>query len=310
LKILVTGGAGYIGSVATNELLKLGAEVVVVDDFRYETSSLNHLMHLRNLKIVKADVRDFDNYKSEFLTSDIVIPLAALVGAPLVGLKPFESTSVNVDAVKTLINNASPNQFIIMPTTNSAYGKGDASGYCDEKSELRPISKYAVDKVELEKMLMDKGNSVSLRLATVFGSSPRMRTDLLVNDFVLRAHRDGVITLFEAHFRRNYIHIQDVASALKFCVENPDETKNETFNVGLSEANKSKMELCLDIKKHFPNLQIQEVPFAKDPDQRDYLVSNAKIEALGFTTKYSLDQGIQELAKLYSALPKYHLGNL
>ncbi len=310
MKILITGGAGYIGSVATREILDLGAEVVVVDDFRYESGSLNHLMHFKNLKIVKADVRDFEIYKREFLSSDIVIPLAALVGAPLVGLKPFESTTVNVDAVKTLINHANSKQYIIMPTTNSAYGRGDASGYCDEKSDLRPISKYAVDKVELEKALMDRGNSVSLRLATVFGSSPRMRTDLLVNDFVFRAHRDGVITLFEAHFRRNYIHIQDVAAALKFCIENPNKTRNEVFNVGLSEANKSKMELCLEIKKHFPNLQIQEVPFAKDPDQRDYLVSNAKIEGIGFQTKYSLDEGIQELAKLYTALPKYQLGNL
>jgi len=310
MKILMTGGAGYIGSVASELILATGVDLTVVDDFRYQTNSLNHLTHYKKLTIINADVRDFGKYEKSFEEADVIIPLAALVGAPLVSIKPFESTTVNVDAVNLLILRAKKNQFIIMPTTNSAYGKGDAQGFCDENSELRPISKYAIDKVELEKELMERGNSVSLRLATVFGASPRMRTDLLVNDFVLRAHRDGVISLFEAHFRRNYIHIRDVAAALLFCISNQDLTKNEIFNVGLSEANKTKLELCLEIKKYFPKLEIHEVPFAKDPDQRDYVVSNAKIENLGFKPKVSLDDGIVELSKLYLALPKYQYGNI
>lgn len=308
--ILVTGGAGYIGSILTENLLNQGHKVTVVDDFRYNETSLNHLVKYRNLHIINSDVRDFENYSKDFYNSEIIIPLAALVGAPIVKFREFDAHTINVTSSEKLFSAASKDQFFIMPTTNSAYGKGDINGQCNEESSLLPISKYAKDKVALEKQLFAQTNAVSLRLATVFGASPRMRTDLLVNDFVLRAVRDSVICLFESNFRRNYIHVQDVARAIIHMIENQEKAAGQIYNVGLTEANMTKMQLCLRIKQHVPNLEIAEIPFAKDPDQRDYEVSNEKIEKFGFKTRVSLNEGIIELIKLYSTQRKFHYGNV
>lgn len=309
-QILVTGGAGYIGSVLVENLLSLGHSVKVVDDFRYTENSLNHLFHYKNLSVIKSDVCDFENYKADFKDSDVIIPLAALVGAPIVSKNSEAAKAINVNAVKRLFSESSSDQFFIMPTTNSAYGKGNENGYCDETTVLNPISQYAIDKVQIEKSLLQETNGVSLRLATVFGVSPRMRTDLLVNDFVLRASRDGVITLFEPEFRRNYVHVRDVSNAIVFMLENRETVAREIFNVGLTSANMSKRQLCNEIKKFIPSLQVVEVPLAKDPDQRDYLVSNSKIEKIGFSCLHSLGAGIEELIKFYSVTKKNIYGNI
>jgi len=309
-KILITGGAGYIGSVLVEELLKVGHDLCVVDDFRYSENSLNHLLHNSRLRIIKSDVREIELYRSELDKADVVIPLAAIVGAPAVKSQPENSREINVRAVKKLFELSREDQFFIMPTTNSAYGKGNEFGYCDENSPLNPISQYALDKVDIEKELLNQTMGVSLRLATVFGVSTRMRTDLLVNDFVYRAYKDGVIALFEAQFRRNYIHVRDVARAMILMLENQAKAAGQVFNVGLSEANMTKGELCLAIKEHIPKLEIVEIPYAKDPDQRDYVVSNLKIEKLGFECKYSINDGISELLKFYSIIKKFSYGNV
>lgn len=309
-RVLVTGGAGYIGSILTENLLNKGYQVSVVDDFRYNETSLNHLVKFKNLTVINSDVRDFDNYSKAFSSAEIIIPLAALVGAPVVKKRDFDSHTINVNSCQELFSNSTKDQFFIMPTTNSAYGKGDSNGQCTEESALLPISQYAIDKVELEKQLFNETSAVSLRLATVFGASPRMRTDLLVNDFVLRAVRDSVICLFESNFRRNYVHVQDVSAAIIHMIENEKNAIGNIFNVGLTEANMTKLQLCERIKEHVPNLEIVEVPFAKDPDQRDYEVSNEKIEKFGFKTSVSLDDGIAELIKLYSTQRKFHYGNV
>lgn len=309
-RVLVTGGAGYIGSILTENLLNKGYQVSVVDDFRYNETSLNHLVKFKNLTVINSDVRDFDNYSKAFSSAEIIIPLAALVGAPIVKKRDFDSHTINVNSCQELFSNSTKDQFFIMPTTNSAYGKGDTNGQCTEESALLPISQYAIDKVELEKQLFNETSAVSLRLATVFGASPRMRTDLLVNDFVLRAVRDSVICLFESNFRRNYVHVQDVSAAIIHMIENEKNAIGNIFNVGLTEANMTKLQLCERIKEHVPNLEIVEVPFAKDPDQRDYEVSNEKIEKFGFKTSVSLDEGIAELIKLYSTQRKFHYGNV
>ena len=208
-----------------------------------------------------------------------------------------------------MITEVSKDQMIIMPTTNSAYGTGDKNNFCDEKSPLNPISKYAVDKVEIEKLLMERENSISYRLATVFGMSPRMRIDLLVNDFTYRAYHDSALVIFEGHFKRNYIHVRDVVNAFKHALNNMQSMKSEIFNVGLSDANLSKIELCQEIKKHLPNFTFVEEKIKKDPDQRNYIVSNDKIEKTGFIPKYSLSDGIKELIKGYAMLKNQSFGN-
>ena len=309
-RVLVTGGAGYIGAILTENLLNKGYQVTVVDDFRYNETSLNHLVKFKNLTVINSDVRDFDNYSKAFSSAEIIIPLAALVGAPIVKKREYDSHSINVTSCQELFANATKDQFFIMPTTNSAYGKGDINGQCTEESALLPISQYAVDKVELEKQLFNKTSAVSLRLATVFGASPRMRTDLLVNDFVLRAVRDSVICLFESNFRRNYVHVQDVSAAIIHMIDNEKNAIGNIFNVGLTEANMTKLQLCERIKEHVPNLEIVEVPFAKDPDQRDYEVSNEKIEKTGFVCDFDLDRVIAELVKGLPNLRNQRFGNV
>jgi nucleoside-diphosphate-sugar epimerase len=296
-KVLVTGGAGYIGSVLVPDLLNRGYEVTVVDNFMYKQTSLTTSIRKSNFKLVFGDVRNEALMKEEISKADILIPLAAIVGAPACDKDPMAAKSINRDSILWLIKQLSKDQRIIMPTTNSAYGSGEKDNFCDENSPLKPLSLYAKDKVIVEEALMEFSNSTSFRLATVFGISPRMRLDLLVNNFVYRAISDGFIIIFEGHFRRNYIHVLDVVQAFNLALENHLKFRGEIFNVGLSEANISKLKLCELIKEIFPSFTFMEAPLGKDPDQRNYVVSNAKIENSGFQPRVSLKNGLEELAK-------------
>jgi len=308
--ILVTGGAGYIGSVLVPKLLETGFAVTVIDNFLYRQPSLASVVNHKNLKIVYGDIRDQSLMLKLLSKSDVVIPLAAIVGAPACIKDPVTASSINKSAILWLIENLSNDQQIIMPTTNSAYGSGDRENFCDENSKLNPLSLYAQDKVYVEQRLMEKDKATSFRLATVFGISPRMRLDLLVNNFVYRALTDKFVILFEGHFKRNYVHVSDVAELLIFSINNPEAVKNQIFNFGLSEANISKHELCKVIKNHLPEFEFQEVPFAKDPDQRNYIVSNKKIEAIGVKARVTLNEGISELIKGLGMFISYPYTNL
>ena len=296
-KVLVTGGAGYIGSVLVPDLLNRGYEVTVVDNFKYRQTSLTTSIRNSNFKLVFGDVRNEALMKEEVSKADVLIPLAAIVGAPACDKDPMLAKSINRDSILWLIKQLSKDQRVIMPTTNSAYGVGEKGNFCDESSPLNPLSLYAKDKVIVEQALMELPNATSFRLATVFGLSPRMRLDLLVNNFVYRAISDGFVVIFEGHFKRNYIHVLDVVQAFNLALENELDFRGEIFNVGLSEANISKLELCEMIKKIVRNFTFIEAPFGKDPDQRNYIVSNAKIENLGFKPTIPLNSGLEELAK-------------
>jgi nucleoside-diphosphate-sugar epimerase len=305
--ILVTGGAGYIGSTLVPKLLNEGHNVTVLDNFMYGQTSLNQLCANKKFNVYNGDVRLKQDVFPLLKQADVIIPLAAYVGAPLCNKDPIGATSTNKDAIFMMIDNLSKEQIVIMPTTNSAYGTGT---YCTEESALNPISRYAIDKVEVEKRLLDHPNTISYRLATVFGMSPRMRIDLLVNDFVHRAVKDGFTILFEGHFKRNYVHVADVSNAFIHGLNNYDNMKNEIYNVGLSEANISKKELCEAIQKYIPTFTFMEAEVGKDPDQRNYIVSNDKIESTGFKTQVSLDAGIQELIKGYRMIRNTVYGNI
>ena len=308
--ILVTGGAGYLGSTMVPDLLNAGHKVTVLDNFMFQQASLNHVCSNPNFSIVKGDIRIESVMAPLLKKADIVIPLAALVGAPLCNLDPVGATTINHDAITLMIKLLSKQQFVLMPTTNSAYGTGDENNFCTDESPLRPISQYAIEKVGIEKELMQRENAISFRLATVFGMSPRMRIDLLVNDFTYRAVTDRFVVLFESYFKRNYIHVRDVSRAFQHAIDNFDKMKGQIYNVGLSEANVSKKELCQVIQRQVPDFKFIDAPIGKDPDQRNYVVSNAKIEATGFQTSVSLDLGIAELIKGYSMLKNSRYGNV
>jgi nucleoside-diphosphate-sugar epimerase len=282
----------------------------VVDNFMFGQSSLNQVCNNSNFSVVKGDIRLEDVMKPLIKSADIVIPLAALVGAPLCNLDPIGASTINHDAIKMMIRMLSKEQRILMPTTNSAYGSGDKDNFCTEESELKPISRYAIDKVEIEKVLMTRENSISFRLATVFGMSPRMRMDLLVNDFTYRAFNDRFIVLFESNFKRNYVHVRDISRVFQHGIDKFDAMKGEIYNVGLSEANVSKKELCSAIQKHLPEFTVIEAQIGKDPDQRNYIVSNEKIEKTGYKATTSLDAGIVELIKGYRMLKNSKYGNV
>lgn len=310
MKILLLGGAGYIGSVLAEEFLKSGYGVHVVDNFHYRQHSLGHLASNKSLDVTVGDVREVDQLKTWLRDADIVVPLAAIVGAPACAANPIDAESINVSFPLELFRQVSDSQWIIMPTTNSAYGKGEAGGFCDENSPLQPLSQYAREKVLVEQKLVELPNFTSFRLATVFGMSPRMRLDLLVNDFVNRALRDRVLVLFESSFRRNFIHVRDVAQCFLLAVQNHSKFAGEIFNVGLSEANLTKRQLADVIRGYVPSLEIVESDFGIDPDQRDYVVSNEKIEKLGFSPKYSLQEGVEELIKGIRPLAQLNFANV
>ena len=303
MKILITGGAGYIGSTLCEYLLNSGHEVTVLDTFIFSNDSLNSYMSNKKFSVYQEDVRDIDAIKKYLVKSDVIIPLACLVGAPLCNLKKEEAEQVNFDSIKLMIDALSKNQYVIYPTTNSGYGVGQKDKFCTEETSLNPISIYGKTKVKSEEYIVKNfSNSTRLRLATVFGCSPRMRLDLLVNDFVYRATKDRFIVLFESHFKRNYIHIRDVCRAILMSIEDQNNFSGETFNLGLSDANLSKMELCQKIKKYLPKFEILESDIGEDVDKRDYIVSNEKIESRGFKPIHTIDDGINELIKLFRYL--------
>ena len=309
-RILITGGAGYIGCVLTPTLLEAGYEVTLLDRFPDGDGVLAGCCRFDGFTPVKGDVRNEDLLRRLLAKADIVIPLAALVGAPLCAQDPLGAVSVNRDAVRKLVDLVGRDQRLVFATTNSGYGVGEQGQYCTEDSPLRPVSIYGTTKVEAERAILDSGNGVTLRLATVFGMSPRMRLDLLVNDFTWRAVNDRAVTIFEGHFKRNYIHIRDIARAFIHAIENYAAMNNQPYNVGLSDANLSKLELCAKIKQHVPQFVYLQAPVGEDPDKRDYIVSNSKIEATGWEPEWSLDRGIKELIKGYTMLRNSRFSNV
>jgi len=310
IKILVTGSAGYIGSVLVPMLVERDYKVTVIDNFMYKQTSLLEICHKKNFTVINGDARDKKLISKHMKGADYIIPLACMVGAPACDRNPVAAKTINYDAIKMILELRNKNQRIIFPTTNSGYGIGQKGIYCTEKTPLKPISLYGRLKVDIEKEILKAKNSITLRLATVFGTSPRMRLDLMVNDFVYRAVNDRFVILFESHFKRNYIHIRDVVKAFIHCMDNFEKMKNEPYNVGLSGANLSKWELCEEIKKHVKDFYFIEAKVGKDPDKRDYIVSNEKIESTGFKPDYSLDQGIEELIKGYQIINKNYYCNI
>jgi nucleoside-diphosphate-sugar epimerase len=301
-KILVTGGAGYLGTTLVPHLLAAGHAVTVVDNFMFRQSTLTECCHLDRFEVVRGDCRDERLMKGLVAAHDIMIPLAALVGAPLCDRDHLGAVSINRDAVRLLCRLASKQQKILMPVTNSGYGIGQPGIPCTEDSPLKPLSLYGTTKVEAEASVLERENSISFRLATVFGMSPRMRIDLLVNDFVHRAINDRAVVIFEGHFKRNFIHVRDVAQVFLHGIENFDTMRGRCYNVGLEDANLTKLELCAVIQKHLPNFVYVEAPIGEDPDKRDYIVSNQRILSTGWKPQWDLDRGIRELIKGYRIL--------
>ncbi|MDX2187704.1 MAG: NAD(P)-dependent oxidoreductase [Opitutaceae bacterium] len=310
MKILITGGAGYIGSVLTPHLLGLGHEVTVLDNFLFQQATLTECCKFDTFSVVRGDCRDEATVKPLVAKADVIIPLAAIVGAPMCKIDTLAAKTINQDAVELLCRLASPQQRILMPVTNSGYGIGEKGKFCTEDTPLRPISLYGTTKVAAEQAVLGRENSLTFRLATVFGMSPRMRVDLLVNDFVHRAIMDRAVLIFEGHFKRNYIHIQDVARVFAFALDNFEKMKGKPYNVGLEEANLSKLELCAVIKKQLPQFVYVEAPIGEDPDKRDYIVSNQRLLATGFQTEWGLDRGIRELIKGYTILRNSKYSNV
>lgn len=310
MNVFVTGAAGYIGSVLVPALLERGYHVTALDNFMFNQNSLLDCCHYKNFTIIKGDARDKELVNRCLKNADVIIPLACLTGAPLCSKDPFAARTVNYDAIKMLLELRNRDQRILFPTTNSGYGVGQEGICCTEETPLRPISIYGKYKVEIENDLLDSGNVITFRLATVFGVSPRMRLDLLVNDFTYRAVFDRFIVLFESHFKRNYIHIRDVVNAFLHGMDNFDTMKDQPYNVGLSDANLSKWELCEEIKKQLPSFYFVEAQVGKDPDQRNYIVSNEKIEATGWKPGYSIQDGITELIKCYQIIKRNQFANV
>jgi nucleoside-diphosphate-sugar epimerase len=302
MKILITGGAGYLGSVLTPTLLAQDHEVTVLDNFYFNQNPLLDCCQFEKFQVVRGDCREESVVKPLVARADLIIPLAALVGVPLCNTDSIATKTTNQEAVEMICRLAGKQQWVIMPVTNSGYGVGEKGKFCTEDTPLRPISSYGVTKVKAEESVLARDNSISFRLATVFGCAPRMRMDLLVNDFVYRAVHDRAVLIFEGHFKRNYIHIRDVARAFLHGIANFDKMKGKPYNVGLDDANLSKLELCAVIQKHLPKFVFVEAPIGEDPDKRDYIVSNARIAAAGFKPEWSLDRGITELIKGFTIL--------
>ncbi|MEO6053753.1 MAG: NAD-dependent epimerase/dehydratase [Chthoniobacterales bacterium] len=310
MHILITGGAGYIGSVLTPMLLEQGFQVTVLDNLMFRQFTLANCCYYEGFRFVLGDVRNRKTVEDLLRQADCIIPLAALVGAPLCDRDPDSAVAINQDAISMLCRLASPDQRILVPITNSGYGVGEEGNHCTEESPLRPVSLYGRTKMAAESEVLARGNSISFRFATIFGMSSRMRLDLLVNDFVYRAYRDRAVVVFEGHFKRNYLHIRDACRAFLHGIANFEAMKGRAYNAGLEDANLSKLELCARIKVYFPEFTCLEAPIGKDPDQRNYIVSNARILATGFQPEWGLDRGILELKKGYSLLPASAFSNI
>ena len=299
-KILITGGAGYIGSKLVTKLLDMNFKVTVIDVLKFSSKSLNHLFNNKNFELINADVRNKKIMRNLIKKNEFIIPLAALVGAPLCEKNKKEAISVNLDSIKVLMKNVTRKNKIIYLTTNSGYGVGEKNKYCDENSPLNPISLYGRTKVEAEKIVLRSKNSIGFRLATVFGYSYRMRTDLLVNNFVFNSLKDKKLEIFEPHFRRNYIHVDDVVDGIIYSIKHFNKMKSNIYNLGLSSANLTKFMLAKKIQKQLKYLKIKIIKDQKDPDQRDYYVSNKKIERMGFKAKVKIEDGIGELINVFT----------
>lgn len=310
MNILVTGGAGYLGAVLVPMLLQQGHKVTVIDNFLYGQTSLLDCCWNPNLALIRADVRNTKVLEENIKKADAIIPLACLTGAPLCAADPVGARAINHDAVKTIADLKSPSQILIFPNTNSGYGVGEEGIFCDEDSPLRPISLYGKLKVEIEDYLLNKGEAVTFRFATVFGVSPRMRLDLLVNDFTYRAVNDRALVLFEPHFKRNYLHVRDAANAFIHTMANYETMKGKPYNVGLSDANLSKEELCGVIQQLIPEFRYLVSDIGEDPDKRNYIVSNERIEGVGYKTAVSLEDGIKELIKGYQIIKRNQFSNV
>lgn len=308
--ILITGGGGYIGSVLTPMLLEMGHKVTVLDSFMYKQPSLIDCCKYKDFTIINGDARDEITVQRALEGKEFIFPLAALVGFSLCNKDKPAAISTNLGAIETLVRLRDPAQKIIFPCTNSGYGLGQGERYCTEDSPINPISLYGKTKMAAEKAVLEAGNSTSFRFATLFGASPRMRTDLLVNDFVYRAVYDKALLVFEGHFMRNYLHVRDAANAFLFSMNNFERMQGRPYNCGLSDANLSKLELCAKIKEHIPAFVYIEAPVGTDPDKRNYLISNECIERMGFRPKYTLDDGIEELIKVYSIIKNSSYGNV
>lgn len=301
MNVLITGAAGYIGSILTPMLLENGHKVTAIDNFMYRQNSLLQLCHNKNFNIIKGDVRNSSMLKEQVSKADIIIPLAAIVGMPACNNNPSLAKEVNQDAIQNIIKFKSKEQIVLFPNTNSGYGQGEGALFTEE-NVLNPISVYGVTKVEAEKSVLNADNTIVFRLATVFGASPKMRLDLLVNDFTYKAWNDRYIILFEAHFIRNYVSVHDVAKLFNWSIDNFDITKNQIFNFGLSNANLSKYDLCKKIQSILPDFHITVTDIGTDPDKRNYMVSNEKIEKFGFKAEISVEDGIQELLKSFQII--------
>ena len=302
-KVLITGGAGYLGSTLTEVLLSKGYVVTVLDNLTYKQLSLTSFCHHKSFNLILGDVRDTKLFLSLVETHDIIIPLAAIVGMPACKKDPDLTVAVNYQQIKNIVEIIQPSQKLLVPNTNSQYGSSET--IITEDSPFNPLSLYAKTKCDAEKAVLDLGNGISLRLATVFGVSYRQRMDLLVNDFVYRAFTDEFLVLFESHFLRNYVHVRDVSKAFIHLIENYDQCNNNAFNVGLTSANMSKLQLAQKIKEYVPNLVIIEEQFKEDFDKRNYVVSNEKLERTGWSCDFSLDRGIQELLSAYKMISNF-----
>jgi nucleoside-diphosphate-sugar epimerase len=308
--VLVTGGAGYLGSILCEHLLDRGWHVRVLDNLFYGQHSLLHLCARPGFDFVLGDARDEAVLAPLVKKADVIIPLAAIVGAPACDRDKAAATSINLHAVRLLLRLRSPAQLVVYPNTNSGYGTKSSGGHCTEETPLEPISLYGRDKVEAERDVLAQPHTITLRLATVFGISPRPRLDLLVNHFVYAAITDGYLVLFEKDFKRNYIHIRDVADCFIHCIEHAAPMAGRPYNAGLDDANLSKAELAEKIKQHVPQLYVHYAPIGSDPDQRDYIVSNQRLRQAGFAAKRSLDDGIEELLLGYRMLGRHPMKNV